>query len=118
VTVVVEIAGLELAGSHGALEAERREPQPFLYDVELELEEPASDELVQTADYREAVALIRDVSQSRQFHLLESLAATVADTMLERFPAARSVYVRVRKPHVELGLPLDYTAASVRRERR
>jgi hypothetical protein len=24
----------------------------------------------------------------------------------------------VRKPHVELGLPVDYTAASVRRERR
>jgi dihydroneopterin aldolase len=117
-TVVVEIAGLELAGRHGALEAERDGPQPFLYDVELELDEPASDELVQTADYREVVALIRDVSRSRQFHLLESLAVTLADTMLERFPNARSVYVRVRKPHVELGLPVDYTAASVRRERR
>ena len=68
--------------------------------------------------YREVVALIRELSQSRQFHLLESLAVTVADTMLERFPAARSVYVRVRKPHAELGLPVDYTAASVRRERR
>jgi dihydroneopterin aldolase len=117
-TVVVEIAGLQLAGRHGALEAEREDLQPFLYDVELELDEPASDELVQTADYRDVVALIRDVSKSSQFHLLESLAATLADTMLERFPAARCVYVRVRKPHVELGLPVDYTAASVRRERR
>jgi 7,8-dihydroneopterin aldolase/epimerase/oxygenase len=117
VTVVVEIAGLELAGRHGVLEAEREALQPFVYDVELELDEPASDELVQTADYREVVALIREVSQSRQFHLLESLAATLADTMLERF-SARSVYVRVRKPQVELGLPVDYTAASVRRERR
>jgi|SRR5262245_51745995 len=117
-TVVVEIASLELAGRHGALEAEREGLQPFLYDVELELKEPASDELVQTADYREVVALIRDISRSREFHLLESLAATLADTMLERFPSARSVYVRVRKPHVELGLPVDYTAASVRRERR
>jgi dihydroneopterin aldolase len=72
---------------------------------------------VQTADYREVVALIREVSQSRQFHLLESLAGTLADTMLERF-SARSVSVRVRKPQVELGLPVDYTAASVRRERR
>ena len=116
-TVVVEIAGLELAGRHGALEAERDGPQPFLYDVELELDEPASDELVQTADYREVVALIRDVSRSRQFHLLESLAATVANAMLARFPA-RSVQVRVRKPQVQLGVPADYTAASVRRERR
>jgi dihydroneopterin aldolase len=116
-SVVVEVTGLELAGRHGALDAEREGLQPFLYDVELELDEPATDELVQTADYREVVALIREVSHSRQFHLLESLAATIADTMLERFPA-RSVYVRVRKPHVQLGLPVDYTAASVRRERR
>ena len=116
-SVVVEIASLELAGRHGALDAEREEPQPFLYDVELELDEPASDALVQTADYREVVGLIREISHSRQFHLLESLAATLADTILERFPA-RSVYVRVRKPHVQLGLPVDYTAASVRRERR
>ena len=35
--------------------------------------------------------------------------------------AAESIHqklARVRKPHVELGLPVDYTAASVRRERR
>jgi len=64
VTVVVEIAGLELAGPHGALEAERREPQPFLYDVELELDEPASDELVQTADYREAAGCYQQLDLS------------------------------------------------------
>ncbi len=116
-TVVVEIAGLELPGRHGALEREREREQPFLYDVELELEEPASDELEQTVDYREVVALIREVSDHRQFHLLESLAATVADAMLARFPAER-VSVRVRKPEVELGAPVDYAAASVRRERR
>jgi dihydroneopterin aldolase len=117
VTVVVEIAGLELPGRHGALEREREREQPFVYDVELELEEPASDELEQTVDYREVVALIREISENRQFHLLESLAATVADAMLARFPAER-VSVRVRKPEVELGVPADYTAASVRRERR
>ena len=115
-TVVVEIAGLELPGRHGALEREREREQPFVYDVELELEEPGADELEQTVDYREVVALIREVSGS-SFHLLESLAATLADAMLARFPAER-VSVRVRKPEVELGAPVDYAAASVRRERR
>jgi dihydroneopterin aldolase len=116
-TVVVEIAGLELPGRHGALEREREREQPFVYDVELELEDPGSDELEQTVDYREVVALIREISDHRQYHLLESLAATLADAMLARFPAER-VSVRVRKPEVELGVPADYTAASVRRERR
>jgi 7,8-dihydroneopterin aldolase/epimerase/oxygenase len=116
-TVVVELAGLELPGRHGALEREREQEQPFLYDVELELDEPAADELEQTVDYREVVALIREVSGGRSFHLLESLAGTLADAMLARFPAER-VSVRVRKPEVELGAPVAYAAASVRRERR
>lgn len=116
-TVVVEIAGLQVDGRHGALEAERESLQPFLYDVQLELDEPAADALVHTVDYREVVSLIREVSRSREFQLLESLAGTLADALLERFPVD-SASVRVRKPHVELGLPVDYTAASVRRERR
>jgi dihydroneopterin aldolase len=116
-SVVVELGGVELPGRHGAFRQEREREQPFLYDVELELDEPASDELAQTVDYREVVALIREVSDSRQFHLLESLAATLADAMLARFPARRA-HVRVRKPQVQLGVPADYTAASVRRERR
>jgi 7,8-dihydroneopterin aldolase/epimerase/oxygenase len=117
VSVVVELTGVELPGRHGALAEEREREQPFLYDVELELDEPAIDDLVQTVDYREVVALIREISDQRRFHLLESLAATVADAMLARFPA-HSVRVRVRKPRVRLGVPAEYTAASVRRERR
>ena len=116
-TVVVEVAGLQLEGRHGALEAEREALQPFVYDVALELDEPAADSLVHTVDYRAVVALIRELSGSREFELLESLAGTLADALLERFPVD-SATVRVRKPHVELGLPIDYTAASVRRERR
>jgi dihydroneopterin aldolase len=116
VSVVIELAGLELAGHHGAFDEEREALQPFLYDVGLEVDEPHSDGLEQTVDYRELVALIREVSGGREFQLLETLAATIADAMLARFPA-RSVTVRVRKPHVQLGLPVDYAAASVRRER-
>jgi len=115
--VVVELRGLELPGRHGVLEWERETEQPFVYDVELELPEPKSDELGETVDYREVVALVREVAGGRQFQLLESIAAAVADTLLARFPAG-SVRVRVRKPEVEPGAPVEFAAASVRRERR
>lgn len=115
-TVLVEVRGVELRGRHGALDWEREVEQPFVYDVELELDEPAGDELVDTVDYREVVALLREVSATH-FELLESLAAAVADALLERFPAV-GVRVRVRKPDVQLGLPVEFTAATVRRERR
>jgi len=114
VSVLVEVAGLELPGRHGVLEHERESEQPFVYDVELELPEPAADAIEQTADYREVVALVREVSEGRSFRLLETLAAAVADALLARLPAER-VRVRVRKPEVRLGLPAEYTAATVER---
>jgi dihydroneopterin aldolase len=115
-TVVVEVAGLEIPGRHGVLEAEREHERPFVYDVELELAEPVADELEQTVDYREVVALVQEVSGSRRFRLLESLAAAVADALSERLRPER-VRVRVRKPEVELALPVAYTAATVERSR-
>jgi dihydroneopterin aldolase len=114
--VVVELAGLELAGRHGVEDWEREQEQPYLYDLELEFAEPATDRIEETVDYREVVELVRAVSESRQFQLLESIAAAVADALLERFPLERA-RVRVRKPQVQLGVPVEHTAASVERSR-
>jgi dihydroneopterin aldolase len=117
-SVVVELRGLEIRGRHGVLERERETDQPFLYDVELELPEPPADELEGTVDYRAVVSLICELSDERQFHLLESIAAAVADLLLDRFAQVERVLVRVRKPEVDAGAPVEFAAASVRRERR
>jgi dihydroneopterin aldolase len=115
-SVLVELAGLEIPGRHGVEHSEQEQEQPFVYDLELELEEPANDRIEDTVDYREVVELVRAVSESRQFHLLESIAAAVADALLDRFPLERA-RVRVRKPQVQLDVPVEHTAASVERSR-
>jgi 7,8-dihydroneopterin aldolase/epimerase/oxygenase len=114
VGVVVEVAGLEIPGRHGVEEWERETEQPFVYDVELEVAEPSADEIGHTVDYRGVVELVGEVSERRQFQLLESLAAAVAEALVERFPAER-VRVRVRKPAVQLGAPVEHAAATVER---
>ena len=111
----IELAGLEVFGYHGANEDERRDGQRFLYDLELEVGEAGSSDRIEDAvDYREVAACVRDVSEGRAFHLLEALAAAVADALLDRFPVAR-VRVRVRKPDVRL--PVEHAAATVERSR-
>jgi dihydroneopterin aldolase len=112
--VMVELTGLEIPGRHGVEKRERETEQQFLYDIELELREPPADEIERTVDYRAVVALAREVSAGRQFHLLETLAAALADALLEQFPANRA-RVRVRKPQVQLDTPVDYVAATVER---
>ena len=114
--VVVELAALEIPGRHGVEDREREHEQPFVYDLELEFAEPATDRIEETVDYREVVELVRAVSETKQFQLLETMAAAVADALLERFPVER-VRVRVRKPQVQLGLPVEHAAASVERSR-
>jgi 7,8-dihydroneopterin aldolase/epimerase/oxygenase len=115
-TVLVELAGLEIPGRHGVEDWERKQEQPFFYDLELEVAEPAADRIEETVDYREIVELVRAVSESSQFQLLESIAVAVADALLERFPLERA-RVRVRKPQVQLGVPVEHAAASVERSR-
>ncbi len=115
----VELHGLELHGYHGVLEEERRDGQRFLFDVEFEYADPTaplSDRIEDAIDYRAVVACVREVSDGRAYRLLETLAAAVADALLARFPLA-GARVRVRKPDVVLGVPVEHSAAVVERRR-
>jgi 7,8-dihydroneopterin aldolase/epimerase/oxygenase len=117
VTVTVELAGLEVFGHHGATDAEQREGRTLLYDLEWELPADPEDRLEDTVDYDQVAAVVREISDVRRFRLLETLAAAVADAVLDRFPVAR-VRVRVRKRGIRpAGLTVDYSSASVERSR-
>ena len=115
-TLTVELHGLEIYGRHGALEDERREGRTFLYDLWLDVPDGAlSDRIGDAVDYRQVAACVREVSDGRAFHLLEALAAAVADALVERFPVELA-RVRVRKPGLEVkGLPVAYSAATAER---
>jgi dihydroneopterin aldolase len=114
--IVVELEALEVFGRHGATDDERAAGQTFLYDVRLEVSDAAlSDRLEDTVDYVGVAEMVREVSDSRAFHLLEALAASVADAIAERYPVER-VRVRIRKRDVEpAGLAVAWTAATVER---
>jgi dihydroneopterin aldolase len=114
-TVLVELKGLEIHGRHGATPEEHERDQPFLYDLELEFPEPQADRIEETVDYREIVKAVREASTEER-QLLETVAAAVADALMERFPIERA-RVRVRKPEVRLEVPVEWTAATVERSR-
>ena len=114
--IVVEVQALEVFGRHGVTDEERARGQNFLYDLRLEVSDAAlSDRLEDTVDYVAVAEVVKEISDARQFHLLEALAAAVADAIAKRFAVER-VRVRVRKREVEpAGLPVAWTAATVER---
>ena len=113
--MIIELAGIELFGYHGALEWERTQGQRFLVDVELDVGEAgSSDELAEAVDYRDVVETVRQVSDARAYFLLEGLVTALADALLGGFPVQR-VSVRVRKPDVVLYPNVEYAAVRATR---
>ena len=109
--MIVEVHGLELFGRHGVGEAERRDGQTFLVDVELHVEEPRDDAIEATVDYRRVRDLARRISDGTSYRLLETLAAAIADALVAELSIER-VQVRVRKPGVAWA---EWTAATAER---
>lgn len=117
--MTVELAGLEVFGHHGATEQERAAGRTLLFDLDWDVPEAArSDQLVDTVDYDAVAACVREVSDARNYRLLEALATAVVDTLVERFSLGR-VRVRVRKTGIRPGgLVVGHSAATVERRGR
>ena len=98
--ITVEVRDLSIFGRHGVHEEEREHGQEFLFDVELDVgERGTSDRIEDAVDYVAVARAVQEVSDARQFALLEALASAVADDLEQRF-SPEGVRVRVRKPAV------------------
>ena len=98
--IVVEVRDLRVFGRHGVHEEERERGQDFVFDIELEVgERGTSDRLEDAVDYVEVARAVQEVSDERQYALLEALASAVADELERRFAPER-LRVRVGKPEV------------------
>jgi dihydroneopterin aldolase len=116
----IVLSNLQFLATHGVEAHEKVEPQRFEVDVELTLDlGPAgrADDLALTVDYGPVYRTVARIVESRTFSLIEALAETIAGEVLAEQPLADEVTVRIRKPEVELGGPLDHAAVEIRRRR-
>ncbi len=99
--ITVHVHDLRVFGHHGVRGAERERGQDFVFDVELEVgERGTSDRHEDAVDYVEVSRVVKEVSDGRQFALLEALATAVAEELESRFAPER-VRVTVTKPEVK-----------------
>ena len=105
------LSGIHAHGHHGARPGEKDERQPFVIDLDLELD-AATDDIRATADYRELVDAARQLVETASFDLIESMARTIAERMLAFDHVTRATVV-VHKPNAARRLGIDGTAAAV-----
>jgi dihydroneopterin aldolase len=111
----IVLHNIRLDGRHGYYDHELERPQPFEVDVELVLNlQPAGidDDLEQSVDYGKVYEIVRQIVESTSYRLLEALAEAIAHEILVAFSLVE-VGVRVRKPAVQLGGPLDHAGVEI-----
>jgi dihydroneopterin aldolase len=112
--------GMVFQARHGVHDREKVTAQRFEVDVEMLLDlQPAGleDDLERTLDYGRVYETVKTIVESTTFNLIEALAEAIAHELLADFPALEEVTVRVRKPEVKLGGPLNFAGVQVRRRR-
>ena len=112
---------MQFYGFHGVNPEERSLGQPFVLDLEVELDlrpAAASDRLADTVSYTELYRAAKDVMEGKPRNLLEAAAGSIASRVLEQHPEVCSVSVRVQKPRPPIrGSVIESAAVEICRRR-
>ncbi|MBL1208522.1 dihydroneopterin aldolase [Geminocystis sp. GBBB08] len=96
----IEVTGIRSYGYTGFLAEERTLGQWFEVDLTLWVDlQPSgkSDDLNDTFDYRNAIAIVKQIIQTAKFALVEKLAQVIAEEIV-KMESIQKVRVRLSKP--------------------
>jgi len=113
------VTGIEVFARHGVFEAERRDGQIFVLDLDLEIDitaAAASDDLAQTVDYGSLVMDVVAAFAAEAVDLIETVAERVATVCLAR-ERVRTVQVTVHKPAAPIEATFSDVALTINRRR-
>lgn len=116
----IRLTGLRARGYHGVLDHERATGQTFLVDLELDFDiaqAAATDDVAATVNYAEVAAVVESIITGTPVNLIETLAVTTGDAILDNFAQVSSVRVTINKPQAPIPADFANVAVTVARDR-
>ena len=115
----IELTGLECFGYHGVFEEEKKTGQPFIVDVTCWLDTAGiEDDLSRTVNYAELADVTADIVEGPSRDLIETVAAEVAETAMERFEILHAIEVTIHEPKAPIPRTFADVAVVARRSRK
>jgi phosphoglycolate phosphatase len=94
----IRINGLEVQARIGVPDEERARPQKLVIDAVLESDfRGIGDDIARTTDYAAAAAWLKEECARREVRLLETLAESLVEGLLGRFPLVSAATIEIRK---------------------
>jgi dihydroneopterin aldolase len=92
-------------GFHGVYAEERTLGQRFIVSLHLTTDSALDSKihkLEDTVDYTKVYAVIKEIMETNQFHLLETVANAILDRVLQEFSLIGKAEVLIQKPSVAI----------------
>jgi dihydroneopterin aldolase len=116
----IVLQGIQFYGYHGVPAEEQAVGHRFEADVEVECDlAPAgrSDDVADTIDYGQLARRVVEIARERRYHLIEALAATLAERLLADNPRAVRVRLRLRKLLPPIDGVVAFAGVEIERDR-
>lgn len=116
----VKLNRIELLGSIGVLEQEKKGTQRYWISIEIGADlRPAgkSDQLERTIDYSSVFELCESLMEESAFDLIETFAEKLSERLFQQFEIARTVVIEVVKPDAPIAGKFDSVGIEIRRTR-
>ena len=113
----IALTGIRIFGRHGVYDDERRDGQDFVVDVTMHVDTrraASTDDVADTVHYGEVAEQIAAIVGGEPVNLLETLAARIADRLLEN-ATIHAVRVTVHKPDAPIPVPFDDVTVTIDR---
>ncbi|WP_168583253.1 2-amino-4-hydroxy-6-hydroxymethyldihydropteridine diphosphokinase [Gephyromycinifex aptenodytis] len=114
----ISLQGVQAFGTHGVLEHEQKHAQPFVVDVDLDVDLFAAgtrDDLAESVSYADVADDVVRIIEGPSVQLIETLAERIAAAVLLR-PGVEAVEVCVHKPRAPIPVPFADVCVRIRRE--
>lgn len=116
----IAIEGLEVFANHGVFPEENKLGQKFVVSITLYTDTRRAgetDDLTSSIHYGEAAHAVDAFMRAHTFKLIEAAAEGIAAMLLDRYPSAYGVRIKLEKPWAPVGLPLQSVSVEIERTR-
>ena len=113
------IEDLEIYARHGVYPEENKLGQKFLICAQLFVDASKAaceDDLTQSVNYGEVCYFIKEWMEQHTVRLIETVADTLAQEILLKFPLIHRLVLEIKKPNAPILLPLQYVSVVVERQ--
>lgn len=114
----IRISNLEVFCHHGVYEEENTLGQKFLVSAVLYTDTRQAgrtDSLEYSIDYGDVCHEIKRIMKARNYKLLEAVAETVAEQLLQKYNRLEAVHLEIKKPWAPIMLPIDTVSVVIER---